>query len=467
MALISVGQRQPPAPRRKIGTQCKGVSALVVRMVLMLPIAATVHAVTVDNTMTELQMQHAARMASVPIAQGGSDDIGIGSNVMALHRNGQMWPGSISRLEEFTDGTVIYTVAFLDRTASCVGLQNIHHRDNTVSYDNFGSTALCNVNVNSTNMPGPMASSNGGSAAAGGSAPPGPFRAPPPQGGPGGGAGSSSPASVHAGPFRGTRSRSGGSGAAGGTPTVLCNAGGPAVVFRNAGSRLPGASPTRARPVDWEQQAREFQRQRNESRLACSVAISERDQHRDAHEITVNTLMRRTAECNTMHRERDAALDAVDARDTAMQEFQAALPCGGGILKGPARKGPPCGGGALKGPGGALKGPGGAEGKKRKVDNSAGSVDIEQRARTFENERDMAFETRDAAIAARVAAEQAATFATQRAEASDLRATAAEHRVAVMQQELQAAQAELAALRRAGASGEAAYCDVKDKGSRN
>jgi len=202
--------------------------------------------------------------------------------------------------------------------------------------------------------------------------------------------------------------------------------------------------------VDWEQQAREFQRQRNESRLACSVAISERDQHRDAHEITVNTLMRRTAECNTMHRERDAALDAVDARDTAMQEFQSAR----------AHKGLPCGGGALKGPGGA-------EGKKRKVDNSAGSVDIEQRARTFENERDMAFETRDAAIAARVAAEQAATFATQRAETSDLRATAAEHRVAVMQQELQAAQAELAALRRAGASGEAAYCDVQDKGSRN
>ena len=122
----------------------------------------------------------------------------------------------------------------------------------------------------------------------------------------------------------------------------------------------------------------------------------------------------------------------------------------------------------------------GAEGKKHKVDNSAGSVDWEQQARTFENERDIAIETRnqavgeldtalawhhtasntvntlttqhanirndrDTAIAARVAAEQAATFATQRAEASDLRATAAEHRVAVMQQELQTAQAELAA----------------------
>jgi len=207
-------------------------------MVLMLSIAATVQAVTVDNIMTELQMQHAVQMASVP---SGSDDIGVGSNVMALHPNGQIRPGSVSRLEEFTDGTVIYTVTFLDRTASRVGLQNIHHRDNTVSYDNFGSTALCNVNVNSTNMPGGMGSGNGGSAAAGGSgagpfrvtrsrsggsaaaggsAPPGPFR----------GAGSSSPASLHAGPFLATRSRNGGSSAAGGTMAALFGGGGPATV---------------------------------------------------------------------------------------------------------------------------------------------------------------------------------------------------------------------------------------------
>jgi len=66
-----------------------------------------------------------------------------------------------------------------------------------------------------------------------------------------------------------------------------------------------------------------------------------------------------------MHLERDAALNAVDARDTAMQDSQDAH---------------------------------GAEGKKRKVNNSAGSVDLEQQASTFENERDMALETRNQAV---------------------------------------------------------------------
>jgi hypothetical protein len=391
--------------------------------------------------MTELQMQHAARMALVPVEQNGFDDIGIASIVMALHPNGQMWPGDIWKTEEFTDGTVIFTVLFLDGTAARVDLQNIHHRDNAVSYENFGRTGLRSIDVNSANISRGMRSGNGGSAAAGGS-----------------GAGSSRPASLHANPFREIAMRSHNARvAAGGPPVVVHNTGGPPVVFRSAGARVSAApldagsslsaaprdaaqgggvasdpASDLARLLSLQQQARRFQHERNIARLACSEAIRERNEHRDAHEITVATLMRRTAECNAMQSERDAALDANDARGTAVQEDTDR-----------------------------------AEGKKRKVDNSAGSVDWEQEARTFENERNMALETRDIAIAARVAAEQAATFATQRAETSDLRATAAEHRVTVMRQELQVAQAELAALRRAGASDDAACCNVKDEGSRN
>ena len=134
--------------------------------------------------------------------------------------------------------------------------------------------------------------------------------------------------------------------------------------------------------------------------------------------------MRCTAECNAMHSERDAALDANDARGTAMQEDTDR-----------------------------------AEGKKRKVDNSVDNTRTTQHA-NMQNDR-------DAAIAARVAADQAATSATQRAVASDLRAAAAEHRVAVMQQELEAAHAELARLRCAGTRDDAACCDGKNKGSRN
>ena len=442
MASFSVEQGQPSSPGRKISGRRMQVHALVVRMVLMLSVAATVKAVTVDNTMTELQMQHAARMALVAIAQDGFDDIGIASTVMALHPNGQMWPGDIYKTEEFTDGTVFFTVLFLDGTAARVGLQNIHHRDNTVSYENFGRTGLRSIDANSANISRGMRSGNGGSAAAGGS-----------------GAGSSRPASLHANPFReiAMRSHNARGAAAGGPPVVVDNTGGPPVVFRSAGSRVSAApreagSRVSASPrnaalgggvasdpaldlaglLDLQQQARRFQHERNLARLACSAAVRERNAHSDAHQITFETLMRRTAECNAMQSERDAALDANDARGTAVQEDTDR-----------------------------------AEGKKRKVDNSAGSVDWEQEARTFENERNMALETRDIAIAARVAAEQAATFATQRAETSDLRATAAEHRVFMMQQEVQVAQAELAALRRAGASDDAACCNVKDEGSRN
>jgi len=439
MASFSVGQGKPSSLGRKINRPRMQVRALVVRMVLMLSVAATVQAVTVDNTMTEQQTQHAILMASVPILQHGCDDIGIGCDVMALHPNGQMWPG---QMDGFTDDTVVFTVMFLDGSSSSVSLHNIHHRDDTVSYENFGRTGLHSVHVNTADMPGGMRSGNGGSAAAGGSE-----------------AGSSRPASLHANPLREVAMRALISRLSAADRPVV-NTDGPPVVFRSAGSRVTAAprnagSSVSAAPrnavlgnaaqggvaafdlghfLDLQQQARRCQHESNRARLACSAAIRQRDQHRDAHEITVETLMRRTAECNAMRSERDEALDAVDARDTAMQVFQAAH---------------------------------GAEGKKRKADNSADSVDFEQRVRTVENERDMALETRNTAIAARVAAEQTATFATQRAEASDLRATAAEHRVAVMQQELQAAQAEIAALRRAGASDDAACCNVKDKGSRN
>jgi len=392
--------------------------------------------------MTELQMQHAAQMALVPIVQDGFDDISIASTVMALHPNGQMWPGDICKTEEFTDGTVIFTVMFLDGTASRVGLHNIHHRDNTVSYENFGRTGLRSIDVNSANISRGMRSGNGGSAAAGGS-----------------GAGSSRPASLHENPFHEAvmRSRNGGGPAALGPPVVVHNTGGPPVVFRSAGSRVSAAphdagsrvsavprnaaqgggvasdpASDLARLLSLQQQARRFQHERNLARLECSAAIRERNEHRDAHEITVETLMRRTAECNAMQSERDAALDANDARGTAVQEDTDR-----------------------------------AEGKKRKVDNSA---DWERQARTVNSlttQHANMQNDRDTAIAARVAAEQAATFATQRAETSDLRATAAEHRIAVMQQELQTALAELAALRCAGASDDAACCDHKDEGSRN
>jgi len=204
-------------------------------MVLTLSIASTVRAVTVDNIMTELQMEHAVWMASVP---SDFDDIGIGSNVMALHPNGQMWPGSICKTEEFTDGTVIFTVMFLDSTASRVGLQNIHHRDNTVSYDNFGRTALRCVHVNSANVSRAIQSGNGGSAAAGGSR-----------------------TAMHSGNGRSAA------------------AGGPRAILRERDAALnavhasdTAASPTQARSMNWEQQAREFQRrmQHHAPRTRCS-----------------------------------------------------------------------------------------------------------------------------------------------------------------------------------------------------
>jgi len=450
MASFSVGQGKQSSPRRKISGTQKEVDVYVVRIVLIMSVAATVQAVTVDNKMTEQQTQHAILMASVRIVQDGFDDIGIGCDVMALHPNGQMWPGYICQMDGFTDDTVVFTVMFLDTSSFDVSLHNIHHRDDTVSYENFGRTGLHSVHVNTADMPGGMRSGNGGSAAAGGSE-----------------AGSSRPASLHANPLREVAMRALVSRLSAADRPVV-NTDGPPVVFRSAGSRVTAAprnagSSVSAPPrnavvgnaaqggvaafdlghfLDLQQQARRCQHESNQARLACSAAIRQRDQHRDAHEITVETLMRVTAECNAMQLERDAALDAVDARDTAMQVPRAAH----------AHKGPPCGG---------------AEGKKRKADNSADSVDFEQRVRTVENDRDMALETRNTAIAARVAAEQTATFATQRAEASDLRATAAEHRVAVIQEELQAAQAELAALRRAGASDDAVCCNVKDKGSRN
>jgi len=349
--------------------------------------------------MTELQMQHAVVMVSVPIAQ---DDLGITSNVMALHPNGQIWPGYISREEIFTDGTVIYTVMFLDRSFSRVSLQNIHHRDNTVSYDNFGRTALRGANMNLESVLGvARRSCDAGSSVAGGS------------GIDSSGAASRNPPSASSltGPFR--------------------DASRPPAVHRIAGSHVSEVSHDPAqggaaasvpdRLLDWKKQADKFQRQRDQARLA-------RDQHKDAHDTTLNTLIARTLECDTMHHERDAALDALDARDAAMQDSQDAH---------------------------------GAEGKKRKVDEPGRSVDWEQQACTCANERDHALESRnlamderDTALAwhhndmntistltternnmrnDRDTALAEATLATQRVVASDLRATAAEYRGTLMQ----------------------------------
>ena len=254
------------------------------------------------------------------------------------------------------------------------------------------------------------------------------------------------------------RSRNGGGSAAGGPPVEVYNTGGPAVVFRSAGSHVSAvprdadgsvsAAPRDAAQggavasdlaclVNSPQQVDlvhlvNAQQQFRRALLACSAAIRQRNEHRDAHEITMETLMRRTAECNAMQSERDAALHANDARGTARQEDTDR-----------------------------------AEGKKRKVDNSA---DCERQARivnTLTTQHANMQNDRNTAIAARDAADQAVTLATQRAQASDLLATAAEHRRFLIKQELQVAEAELSALRRAGASDDEACCIVKDEGPRN
>jgi len=391
--------------------KCTGkMCAAVVRMMLLLSIVGTVTGVDVDNVMSEVQVQHAVRMASVPLAH---EDVQLGDDVMALHPvSGQMWPGDINSEEVGLDGTVTLGVIFLDHSYGDVRLQNVHHRDDTVSYDNWGVLAplRSSMNLDRSHRPVMRAGVGGGSAAAA--------------------------AAVDSAAAVGSVSEA--SSALGGGDLHDPHAPGttgvvePHVLLDALDALLD-----------------RFARERNVARAALDVAVRERDLGVRQLATAATDLTRRTGELRGMQLERDAALAA---RGQAVQDSSTEGAAG------KKRK---------------IDEPGSANDWERQAALFENERDVAIEARNHALDERYATTAwqemqldRDNAHAIRDSAVRDATRATQRALASDLRATAAEDRATMMQQELRNAQAELARLRRATADDHSVCRDGKDAGPR-
>jgi hypothetical protein len=316
-----------------------------------------------------------------------------------------MWPGRINEVSYY--GTVTLGVTFLDHSYGDVRLQNVHHRDDTVSYDNWGVLAplRSSMNLVRSHRPVMRASVGGGSAAAA--------------------VGSVSQASS----------------ALGGRDLHDPHAPG-----------TTGVVDTHVLLEGLDAVLERFKRERDVARAALDVAVRERDLGVRQLATTSTDLTRRTGELRGMQLERDAALAALAARGQAVQDSSTEGAAG------KKRK--------IDEPGSANDWERQAAlfENERDVAIEARNHALDERYATtawqeMQLERDNAHAIRDSAVGD-------ATRATQRALASDLRATAAEDRATMMQQELRNAQAELARLRRAAADDHSVCRDGKDAGPR-